>query len=55
MFLTKEILSMRLNTFHNLFFYMTFFRNMREAIGRGDFQAFKKKREAMIGTEELPQ
>ena len=53
MFLTKEILSMRLNTIHNLFFYMTFFRKMREAIGRGEFQAFKKKKEAMIGTEEF--
>jgi queuine tRNA-ribosyltransferase len=53
MFLTREILSMRLNTFHNLFFYMTFFRKMREAIGKGEFQAFKKKGEAMLGTEEL--
>jgi queuine tRNA-ribosyltransferase len=54
MFLTKEILSMRLNTIHNLFFYMTFFSNMREAIGRGEFQAFKKKEEATLGSEELP-
>ena len=54
MFLTKEILSMRLNTFHNLFFYMTFFRKMREAIARGEFQAFKKKSAAMVGAEESP-
>jgi queuine tRNA-ribosyltransferase len=53
MFLTKEILSMRLNTVHNLFFYMTFFREMREAIERGEFLAFKKKGEAMVGTEEF--
>lgn len=54
MFLTKEILSMRLNTIHNLFFYMTFFRNMREAIGRGEFEAFKKKSTVMAGAEEFP-
>jgi queuine tRNA-ribosyltransferase len=54
MFLTKEILSMRLNTIHNLFFYMTFFREMREAIGRGEFHSFRKKAEAMLGKEELP-
>lgn len=54
MFLTKEILSMRLNTIHNLFFYMTFFRKMGEAIERGEFQAFKKKSTAMVGAEEFP-
>ena len=54
MFLTREILSMRLNTLHNLFFYMTFFRKMREAIARGEFQPFKKKNTAMLGAEEFP-
>jgi len=54
MFLTREILSMRLNTMHNLFFYMTFFRKMREAIARGEFQPFKKKSTAMAGAEESP-
>jgi len=53
MFLTKEILSMRLNTIHNLFFYMTFFRKMREAIARGEFHSFRKRGEAMLGIEEL--
>ncbi|HXX53872.1 MAG TPA: tRNA guanosine(34) transglycosylase Tgt [Thermodesulfovibrionales bacterium] len=54
MFLTKEILSMRLNTIHNLFFYMNFFRNMRQAISRGEFQSFRKKGEAMLGIADFP-
>jgi queuine tRNA-ribosyltransferase len=51
LFLTREILSMRLNTIHNLFFYMNFFRRMREAIKTGTFSAFKKEYEAMAWTE----
>ncbi|MCX7792923.1 MAG: tRNA guanosine(34) transglycosylase Tgt [Thermodesulfovibrionales bacterium] len=41
LFLTKEILSMRLNTLHNLHFYLNFFRKMRKAIEEGRFQDFK--------------
>jgi queuine tRNA-ribosyltransferase len=41
MFLSKEILSMRLNTIHNLYFYMNFFRNMRKSILDGRFAEFK--------------
>jgi queuine tRNA-ribosyltransferase len=43
LFLSKEILSMRLNTLHNLYFYLKFFRNMRESISQGNFSEFKKK------------
>ncbi len=43
LFLTKEILSMRLNTIHNLLFYLEFFRRMRDAISSGSFESFKKK------------
>lgn len=42
LFLSKEILSMRLNTIHNLYFYLDFFRKMREAINKGTFKQFKK-------------
>ncbi|WP_333653255.1 tRNA guanosine(34) transglycosylase Tgt [Dissulfurispira sp.] len=42
LFLSKEILSMRLNTIHNLYFYLDFFRKMREAIDNRTFKQFKK-------------
>jgi queuine tRNA-ribosyltransferase len=42
LFMNKEILSMRLNTLHNLHFYLNFFRKMREAIKNGEFESFKK-------------
>jgi len=48
LFLSKEILSMRLNTVHNLHFYLNFFRNMRESIGEGTFGEFKKRWEKII-------
>ncbi|HWR58815.1 MAG TPA: tRNA guanosine(34) transglycosylase Tgt [Thermodesulfovibrionales bacterium] len=51
MFLTKEILSMRLNTMHNLYFYMNFFGKMREAITKGEFQTFKKSCEKIPWSE----
>ncbi len=41
LFLSKEILSMRLNTIHNLRFYLTFFSAMREAIAGRTFSRFK--------------
>ena len=43
LFMSKEILSMRLNTTHNLYFYLRFFERMREAIGEGRFDQFQKK------------
>lgn len=43
LFLTKEILSMRLNTLHNLHFYMDFFAAMRQAIADGKFAEFKER------------
>lgn len=51
MFMTREILSMRLNTMHNLYYYMHFFRQMRDAINAGRFTDFKKKHEAILWTE----
>ncbi len=42
LYMSKEILSMRLNTIHNLFFYLNFFERMRKAIGEGTFEDFRK-------------
>ncbi|GBE35897.1 queuine tRNA-ribosyltransferase [bacterium BMS3Bbin07] len=43
MYLSREILSMRLNTIHNLSFYLRFFRLMRDSIVMGKFAEFKRK------------
>ncbi len=43
LFLSREILSMRLNTIHNLSFYLRFFRGMRESIEDGTFGSFREK------------
>ncbi|HDO25941.1 MAG TPA: tRNA guanosine(34) transglycosylase Tgt, partial [Nitrospirae bacterium] len=37
LFMSREILSMRLNTMHNLHFYLEFFRKMRDSINTGEF------------------
>ncbi len=50
MFLTKEILSMRLNTMHNLRFYLDFFRKMRNAIDNKGFNKFREKWEGILWT-----
>ena len=38
----NEILGARLNTIHNLFYYLTLMREMREAIGEQRFTAFRR-------------
>jgi queuine tRNA-ribosyltransferase len=48
LFLSKEILSMRLNTIHNLHFYLNFFSDMRKSIEEGTFGGFKQKWEAIL-------
>ncbi len=48
LFLAREILSMRLNTIHNLYFYLNFFRNMREAAEIGRFRDFKNHWEGIL-------
>jgi queuine tRNA-ribosyltransferase len=48
LFMNKEILSMRLNTLHNLYFYISFFRRMREAIKNRNFDNFKKEQLALL-------
>lgn len=51
LFLSKEILSMRLNTIHNLYFYLDFFRKMRNAINNRTFRRFKKQWESILSNE----
>lgn len=48
MFMSREILSMRLNTMHNLQFYMEFFRRLREAISSGRFEQFRKEQTPVL-------
>lgn len=48
LFMAKEILSMRLNTIHNLHFYLHFFSEMRKSIEEGSFREFKRKWEEVI-------
>jgi len=48
LFLCREILSMRLNTIHNLYFYQDFFRQMRDSIEQGLFSVFKRKWDAVF-------
>jgi len=48
LFLSREILSMRLNTYHNLYFYLDFFRKMRSSIEDGNFGTFKDRWEPLF-------
>lgn len=49
LFLAREILSMRLNTIHNLYFYLHFFEMMRQTIAAGTFSTFKRHWEGILG------
>ncbi|MEK6791461.1 MAG: tRNA guanosine(34) transglycosylase Tgt [Deltaproteobacteria bacterium] len=42
LFMSKEILSSRLNTIHNLYYYIDLMRRMRQAVSEDKFVAFKK-------------
>ena len=50
LFMAKELLAVRLNTLHNLYYYLTLMKRMREAIENDSFEKFYKgfyeKREA---------
>ncbi|MCX8070751.1 MAG: tRNA guanosine(34) transglycosylase Tgt [Thermodesulfovibrionales bacterium] len=48
LFMAREILSMRLNSIHNLYFYQYFFSQMRDAIKSDNFQSFKRHWEAIF-------
>ena len=42
LFMAKELLAYRLNTIHNIYFFVTLMREMREAIRQGRFGLFKR-------------
>ncbi|HMK44560.1 MAG TPA: tRNA guanosine(34) transglycosylase Tgt [Dissulfurispiraceae bacterium] len=52
LFMAKEILSMRLNTIHNLAFYLAFFHRMRDAIANGTFAPFKMHWDNIFSRDE---
>ena len=49
LFLSREILGSRLNTIHNLTYYLRLMERMREAIANGRFEAFCREFEARSG------
>jgi queuine tRNA-ribosyltransferase len=55
LFLVKEMLGVRLNTIHNLYYFADLMRRMREAIARGAFAEFRNsfyaQRDRMEGIE----
>lgn len=53
LFLAKEILSMRLNTMHNLYFYLNFFKKMRDSITSGEFESFKKRWTEILSKDQI--
>ena len=52
LFLAGEILALRLNTIHNLHFYLTFMEEIRQAIAEDRFQEFVKNCHPLRETEE---
>jgi queuine tRNA-ribosyltransferase len=42
LYMAKELLAYRLNTIHNVYYYLSLMKKMRRAICRGEFLAFKK-------------
>jgi len=42
LFLAEEILAMRLNTIHNLHYYLQFMRELRQALREGRFDSFRE-------------
>ena len=52
LYLSKEILSSRLNTIHNLYYYINLFRRMKEAIQGNSLLDFYKSHTSAHGLEE---
>ncbi len=42
LYMNKELLAYRLNTIHNIFYYLDLMKRMRDAISSGEFAKFKK-------------
>jgi queuine tRNA-ribosyltransferase len=54
LFQAGEILGLRLNTLHNLHFYLSLLEGARTAIGEGRFEAFRREREEAWSEGESP-
>ena len=52
LYLAEEILAMRLNTIHNLHFYLTFMKEIRQAIDQDRLQEFLKDCSPLREAEE---
>ena len=50
--MAKELLSYRLNTYHNLYFYLDLMKQIRKAIEEGTFRELKAKYEAAYGQRQ---
>ncbi|WP_285905892.1 tRNA guanosine(34) transglycosylase Tgt [Pseudodesulfovibrio pelocollis] len=51
LYMAKELLSSRLNTYHNLYFYLDLMKQVRAAIEGGTFAELKRRYEAAYATE----
>jgi len=51
LYMARELLAYRLNTIHNIHFYLTMMREVRQAILEGRFAAVKARYEAMFRSE----
>jgi len=51
LYMARELLSYRLNTIHNIWFYLRMMEGARAAIATGDFAAFKACYEAMFSAQ----
>jgi len=52
LYVSGEILGVRLNSWHNLYYYNGFFERMRRAIANGQFGEFSRAEQSRLGTEE---
>ena len=51
LYMAKELLSYRLNTYHNLYFYLNLMKQIRSAIESGTFAKLKDRYEAAYSTD----
>ncbi len=49
----KEMLGMRLSVLHNLYFYNTMMEEIRDALDRGEFAAYKKQKLDSMGSADV--
>jgi queuine tRNA-ribosyltransferase len=55
LYLAEEILALRLNTIHNLHYYLQFMRDLRRALKEGTLDSFREARQARTGLDGIPE